>query len=137
MSVSSSLADHWGESSLHPRVGPTSRRVHRVESLSSSLPAFHPPRAVVVDLCKDAAIEEIDAYVKRSGRNRFDAWMTKWTFQHVLLKRAYTRNDFVRMSKQSRFGSCDVRASAIGFEVQFRKGAAGNDWQLALPTDWR
>lgn len=49
MSVSSSLADHWGESSLHPRVGPTSRRVHRVESLSSSLPAFHPPRAVVVD----------------------------------------------------------------------------------------
>ena len=92
-------------------------------------------RAVVVDLCKDAAIEEIDAYVKRSGRNRFDAWMTKWTFQHVLLKRAYTRDDFVQMSKQSRFGSCEVRASTIGFEVQFTKAGARNDWQLALPCD--
>jgi ubiquinone/menaquinone biosynthesis C-methylase UbiE len=78
-------------------------------------------RAVVVDLCKDAAVEEINTYVKRSGRNRFDAWITKWTFQHVLLKRAYTRDDFVQTSKQSRFGSCEVRASTIGFEVQFTK----------------
>ena len=109
-----------------------------VKALNEFHRVLRPGReALIEDLCKDASVEEIDAYVKQSGRNRIDAWMTKWTFQHVLLKRAYTRNDFVRMSKQSRFGSCDVRASAIGFEVQFRKGAAGNDWQLALPTDWR
>ena len=78
-------------------------------------------RAVIVDLRKDASIEEIDAYVKHSGRNRFDAWMTKWTFQHLLLKRAYTQGDFVQMSKQSRFRSCEITASTIGFEVQFTR----------------
>ena len=78
-------------------------------------------RAVIMDLCKDASVDEIDAYVQRSGRNRFDAWMTKWTFQHVLLKRAYSRDDFIQMSKQSRFGSCQIKTSTIGFEVQFSK----------------
>ena len=79
--------------------------------------------AVVADLCKDASLAEIDAYVKRSGRNRFDAWMTKWTFRHVLLKRAYTRDDFIQVSKQSRFGSCQIKASTISFEVRFTKAA--------------
>lgn len=91
-------------------------------------------RAVVTDLCKDASVDEIDAYVRRSGRNRFDAWMTKWTFRHVLLKRAYTRDDFIQMSKQSRFGSCQIKSSTISLEVQFTKAAITySDCQLASP----
>jgi len=46
----------------------------------------------------------MDAYVKQSGRNRIDTWVTKWTFRHVLLKRAYTKNDFVQMAKENSFG---------------------------------
>lgn len=77
--------------------------------------------AVVVDLCKDASLDEIDTYVKQSGRSRIDAWMTKWTFRHVLLKRAYTKEEFVRMAAQSRFGICQVNVAPIGFEVRFTK----------------
>ena len=77
--------------------------------------------AAVVDLCKDASLDDIDSYVKNSGRSRIDAWMTKWTFRHMLLKRAYTENDFVRMAKQSRFGACHATASSIGIEVRFAK----------------
>ncbi len=79
--------------------------------------------AVVADLCKDVSVDEIDAYVEQSGRNWFDAWMTKWTFRHVLLKRAYTRDEFVRMAEESRFGTCRINLSAIGFEVRFTKAA--------------
>ena len=79
--------------------------------------------ALIADLCKDASVEEIDAYVKQSGRNRIDAWMTKWTFRHVLLKRAYTRNDFVQMAKDSSFGACQIEPSTIGLEVWFMKAA--------------
>jgi len=78
--------------------------------------------AVVADLCKDASLEEIDSYVKNSGRSRVDAWMTKWTFRYVLLKRAYTEDDFVRMAGQSRFGACRATVSSIGIEVRFTKG---------------
>lgn len=80
--------------------------------------------ALIVDLCKECPITEIDAFVKQSGRSRIDAWMTKWTFRHVLLKRAYTRKDFVLMSKQSRFGACRIDGSGLGIAVRFAKPAA-------------
>jgi ubiquinone/menaquinone biosynthesis C-methylase UbiE len=80
--------------------------------------------ALVVDLRKDASIAEIDTYVKHSGRSWIDAWMTKWAFQHVLLKRAYTRDEFVEMAKRSRFGACQIKGSTIGFEVRFTKPSA-------------
>jgi ubiquinone/menaquinone biosynthesis C-methylase UbiE len=77
--------------------------------------------AAVVDLCKDASFDEIDTYIKQSGRSRIDAWMTKWTFRHVLLKRAYTKDEFVRMAAQSRFGICQINVAPIGFEVRLTK----------------
>jgi ubiquinone/menaquinone biosynthesis C-methylase UbiE len=77
--------------------------------------------AIVVDLRKDVSLEEIDSYVTQSGRTWIDAWMTKWTFRHVLVKRAYTTDDFVRMAEQSRFGSCHINVALIGLEVRFTK----------------
>jgi ubiquinone/menaquinone biosynthesis C-methylase UbiE len=77
--------------------------------------------AVVVDVSKDASLDEIDTYVKQSGRSRIDAWMTKWTFRHVLLKRAYTKDEFGRMAAQSRFGICQINVVPIGFEVRLTK----------------
>jgi ubiquinone/menaquinone biosynthesis C-methylase UbiE len=76
---------------------------------------------VIVDLCKDASPDEIDTYVRQSGRKRIDAWMTRWTFRHLLLKRAYTKDDFIQMAKQSSFGACEVNVASIGLEVRFRK----------------
>jgi ubiquinone/menaquinone biosynthesis C-methylase UbiE len=79
--------------------------------------------ALIEDLSKDASVDEIDEYVRRSGRSGLDAWMTKWIFRHVLLKRAYTRNDFVRMVKESSFGSADIRSCDLGLEVWATKAA--------------
>src|SRR6516225_5933501 len=35
-------------------------------------------QAAIADLCKDASLDEIDKYVKLSGRSRIDAWFTRW-----------------------------------------------------------
>ena len=77
--------------------------------------------ALIADLCKDAPIEEIDRYVSRSGRGKLDGWLTKMAFRVLLLKRAYTKNDFQRMARESSFASCTVSAEGIGFEVRFWK----------------
>jgi len=77
--------------------------------------------ALVVDLRKDVPLEEIETYLKQSGRSRFDAWLTNWIFRCMLIKRAYTREQFLRMAEQSCFGACQITASAIGYEVRFRK----------------
>jgi ubiquinone/menaquinone biosynthesis C-methylase UbiE len=79
--------------------------------------------AVVVDLRRDASLDEIDAYVKQSGRSGIDQWITRWVFRHFLVKRAYTKDEFSRMAEQSRFGTCQINAGPIGFEVRFTKPA--------------
>jgi ubiquinone/menaquinone biosynthesis C-methylase UbiE len=82
--------------------------------------------AVIADLRKDASLEEIDRFVKESGRGRVDAWLTKMTFRHLLLKRAYTRSDFAQMAGKSRFGGCIVHPVSLGFEVRFTKAKVAN-----------
>lgn len=84
--------------------------------------ALHPGGvALVADLRKDASLDDINTYVKQSGRSPIDAWMTKWAFRCMLIKRAYTREDFMQMAAQSRFGTCQIASSSIGFEVRFTK----------------
>jgi ubiquinone/menaquinone biosynthesis C-methylase UbiE len=93
-----------------------------VEALNEMHRVLRPGcEALIQDLRKDASLSEIDRYVKQSGRSPIDAWMTRWTFRRVLLKRAYAHDDFVNMAKQSRFGACQIKASGIALEVRFRK----------------
>lgn len=77
--------------------------------------------AVIVDLRKDVPIEEIDAYVRQSGRTIFDAWITKQVFRRLLIKRAYTQEALEQMAAESRFGACRINAEAIGLEVRLTK----------------
>lgn len=79
--------------------------------------------ATVADLRKDVSPDEIDSYVKRSGRSRLDAWITTWAFRCMLVKRAYTRDEFMRMVQESRFGECQIDLASIGFEVRLAKPA--------------
>jgi ubiquinone/menaquinone biosynthesis C-methylase UbiE len=77
--------------------------------------------AMIGDLRKDVSLEEINSYVKQSGRKWFDAWLTKLAFRHMLINRAYMREDFARMVEQSRFGTGEIETLSIGFEVRLRK----------------
>jgi len=77
--------------------------------------------AVIADLRKDATMEDINQYVKESGRNLVDGWLTKWAFRHMLLKRAYTEDTLMDMAKQSRFGGCRIGIQTVGLEVQLKK----------------
>lgn len=93
-----------------------------IKALDEMHRVLHPGgEAVVMDLRKDVSMEEINSCIKQSGRSRFDAWLTKWTFRCMLIKRAYTKEDFIRMAQQSRFASCQVKIVPIAFEVRFKR----------------
>jgi ubiquinone/menaquinone biosynthesis C-methylase UbiE len=79
--------------------------------------------AVIVDLRKDVSMDEIEQYVKNSGRNGFDAWFTNLAFRHMLIRRAYTRGQMLDMAEQSRFGCCELTLGPIGFEAKFTRPA--------------
>jgi len=98
-----------------------------VKALDEMHRVLHPGgEALIVDLRKDVSLAEIDAYVRRSGRTRLDAWITRQAFRRMLIGRAYTAQAFERMAAASRFGSGAIRTEAIGIELALRKQQAAN-----------
>jgi len=74
-------------------------------------------RAVIIDLRKDASWEEIVAYVDGLKISRTSAWMTKFTFKHMLLQRAYTEGQMTSLVGESEFKSCEILRTPVGMEV--------------------
>jgi len=80
--------------------------------------------AIIHDLRKDVSLDEINSYIQKSGRGWFDAWLTRMTFKHMLIKRAYSRETFARLVAQSHFHSCDITLDSIALEVRCTKPAS-------------
>ena len=76
-------------------------------------------RAVIIDLRKDASWDEIVAYVDGLRLSRANAWMTKFTFKNMLLKRAHTEEQMTSLAGQSDFKSCEIIKTPVGMEVRF------------------
>jgi ubiquinone/menaquinone biosynthesis C-methylase UbiE len=77
--------------------------------------------ALVVDLARDTPRGVIDDYIRHSGRSKIDAWITRQTFRHLLLGRAYTMAAFDEMAQESRFGACRITRESIGLEVELTR----------------
>jgi ubiquinone/menaquinone biosynthesis C-methylase UbiE len=78
-------------------------------------------RALIIDLRKDASWEEIVAYVDGLKISKTSTWMTKFTFKHMLLKRAYTEEQMASLARDSDFKSCEIVRSPVGMEVWFTR----------------
>lgn len=78
-------------------------------------------QAFIFDLRKDATSDEIDAQVRQMRLSAVNTYLTRWTFQLLLLKRAYTRAQLQDIVAQSRFSRGDIAADGIGFELRLSK----------------
>lgn len=80
-------------------------------------------RAAIIDLRKDAPLQAIDQAVDKMHVGLVNAMVTRFTFRHMLLKRAYSRSDFERMLDQTRFGPIEIEEEDIGLELTLHKPA--------------
>lgn len=80
--------------------------------------------ASIYDLRKDASPAAIEAEVRKMHLSTVNAWLTRWTFRTVLLKRAYARDTLDAMVACSRFGGGRVQVDGVGFELQLARRAA-------------
>jgi ubiquinone/menaquinone biosynthesis C-methylase UbiE len=74
-------------------------------------------KAVIIDLRRDTPRAEIDKYansIKESAWNRF---IVKWTFRLMLLKRAYTLEEFKKMIAASGFATYGIKEQPMGCEI--------------------
>jgi ubiquinone/menaquinone biosynthesis C-methylase UbiE len=80
-------------------------------------------QALIVDLRKDASRESIHRAVDAMNVGAWNALITKLTFQHMLLKRAYTRRGFETLLSQSPFHQAEIREDLIALEILLTKNA--------------
>jgi ubiquinone/menaquinone biosynthesis C-methylase UbiE len=78
-------------------------------------------RALIIDLRKDASMEDINAYIKDANLGWANSLIYKATFRYLLIPRAYSKRQFVEMAASSRFGGAEISGSGIGFEITLRK----------------
>jgi ubiquinone/menaquinone biosynthesis C-methylase UbiE len=74
-------------------------------------------KAFIIDLRKDASWDEIVAYVDGLHVSATSAWFMKFTFKHMLLKRAYTEEQMKALARESDFKDGEIAKSGIGMEV--------------------
>jgi ubiquinone/menaquinone biosynthesis C-methylase UbiE len=78
-------------------------------------------RAMIIDLRGDASPGDVSSYVDGMGLSRFNRFMTKAAFRWVLIKSAYTKEQFEQMLAQAGFNSVEILEAEIGFEITMTK----------------
>jgi len=78
-------------------------------------------QGMIIDLRKDAPMELINRLVDGMGLNAVNKALTKLTFRTMLLKNAYTKEQFRYMLSQANFRSVDIREADLGFEISTTK----------------
>lgn len=77
--------------------------------------------ALIIDLRKDTSWNEIESYVNGLNLSKASACLTKMTFKHMLLKRAYTKEGMESLAASSDFKSCRILVSPIGMEIRLSR----------------
>jgi ubiquinone/menaquinone biosynthesis C-methylase UbiE len=78
-------------------------------------------RGLIIDLRGDASAGTISRHVDGMGLSTVNRVLTKLAFRTMLLKSAYTREQFQQMLSQTEFGSVEIVEDGIGFEIRMTK----------------
>jgi ubiquinone/menaquinone biosynthesis C-methylase UbiE len=78
-------------------------------------------RGLIIDLKGDASKSEISRAVDGMGLSTFNRILTKLAFKTMLLKRAYTRQQFEQMLAQTEFAKIEIAENDLGLEIAMAK----------------
>jgi len=78
-------------------------------------------RAVIIDLKRNASPEEISRGIDEMKLTRINGILTKLAFKTMLLKSAYTREEFEWMISGVGFSVVKIDENYMGFEITMRK----------------
>lgn len=77
--------------------------------------------AVISDMRRDASAADIEREVKGMGLDPLNRFFVKWTFDHMLLKSAYSIAQMKAMIAQTPFGTSRIDIQGIGFQAWLEK----------------
>jgi ubiquinone/menaquinone biosynthesis C-methylase UbiE len=77
--------------------------------------------AVIVDMRRDASATDIEREVKGMQLDPVNQFMVRWTFDHMLLKSAYSIDEMKAMVAQTPFSKSRVEVGGVGFQLWLEK----------------
>ena len=77
--------------------------------------------AVIADMRRDASAQDIEREVNGMGLDPINRFFVKWTFDHMLLRSAYSIDTMQAMVAQSPFSKARIDAKGIGFQAWLEK----------------
>ena len=93
-----------------------------VEALQEMSRVLKPDgRALIIDLKRNASSQEISLGIDQMGLSRFNRIMTKLAFKTMLIKSAYTREEFEQMIWEASFSDVQIEENYMGFEITMTK----------------
>jgi ubiquinone/menaquinone biosynthesis C-methylase UbiE len=78
-------------------------------------------QALINDLRGDASPEDIRTLVNNMDLNPINAFITKWTFKHILLKNAYTKAEIQQFIARTDFTRSEIREDNVSMEIWLEK----------------
>lgn len=78
-------------------------------------------KALILDLRRDTEPAAIHRTVNEMGLTPVNRWITQWTFEHMLLKRAYTRDEMAALVAASSFHECEIPDKHLEMEIWLQK----------------
>ncbi|HWB86498.1 MAG TPA: class I SAM-dependent methyltransferase [Bryobacteraceae bacterium] len=78
-------------------------------------------QGLLIDLRRDASREAVHRMMAELGMSPLNSLFTRLTFRFMLLKRAYTGEEFKRFFAQTKFRSVKFEESLTGFEIYFER----------------
>ena len=78
-------------------------------------------RGLIIDLRGDASPALVSSYVDRMGLSTFNRLMTMLAFRTMLLKSAYTREQFMQMLAQTEWRKVEIVEADIGLEISMER----------------
>lgn len=77
--------------------------------------------SLIIDMNYEAASEDMDAEVRKSGMKGFDKYFVTFAFKTFLKKGAYTKEDFETFLKETPFKNCKIKKEGISLYVYLYK----------------
>ena len=78
-------------------------------------------RGLIIDLKGNASKEELGRAVDGMGLSTFNRILTRLAFKTMLLKRAYTRQQFEQMLARTEFSKVEIAENDLGLEIAMGK----------------